>query len=58
MKEKRKDAGLTQRMLAELTGFPERNIQYWESKGAEVVPAGKLVRVARVLGCSVEELLS
>lgn len=58
LKEKRRKAGFSQRELADLAGVSFRAVQEWESKGTERALAGKLVRVARVLGCSVEELLS
>lgn len=57
LKEKRKEAGLTQRELSELSGVPRRTLQDWEALGAGRADAGRLARVARVLGCAMEELL-
>ena len=57
LKEKRKEAGLTQRELSELSGVPRRTLQDWEAHGAAKADAGRLARVARALGCAMEELL-
>lgn len=57
LKTKRKEAGLTQRMLAELSGVPKRTIQDWERFGADRAVLGKIKRVADVLGCKVDDLL-
>lgn len=56
LKEKRKEAGLTQKQLAELSGVPLRTIQNWEDHVTEPL-ARPLKRVAGVLGCKVDDLL-
>lgn len=57
LSEIRKEEGLTQRQLAELSGVPRRTIQNWEESGFENAAVKNAVRVARVLGRSIEELL-
>ena len=56
LKEKRKEAGLSQRELAELSGVPARTIQNWEYGVAEPL-ARPLKRVAEALGCKVDDLI-
>ena len=56
LKEKRKEAGLTQKKLAELSGVPIRTIQNWEDHVSEPL-ARPLKRVAEVLGCKVDDLI-
>jgi len=52
----RQAAGLSQAELAKLVGDTQRNIAYWEQSDkpprSDVVP-----KLAKVLGCSVEQLL-
>ena len=56
LKEKRKEKGLTQKRLAELSGIPMRTIQNWENHMSEPL-ARPLKRVAEVLGCKVDDLI-
>ena len=56
LKQKRKEAGLTQRQLAEKSGVPLRTIQNWEDHVTEPT-ARPLKRVADVLGCKVDDLI-
>lgn len=58
LKAKRKEAGLSRSKLMELTGVPVRTIQNWETSGIEHATVGAAIKVARVLGCSIEDLLS
>ena len=56
LKEKRIEAGMTQRRLAEAAGIPRRTIQYWEADISSA-PAVSLKKVADALGCKVDDLL-
>ena len=56
LKEKRAEAGLSQKRLAKLSGVSFRTIQDWERKGTGRAVVGKLAKVARVLGCKVDDL--
>lgn len=53
----RKEAGLTKYMLAKKAGVTEPAIRKWEKNGTRKAYAGHLAKVARVLGCSVDELI-
>jgi DNA-binding transcriptional regulator YiaG len=55
----RKVAGLTQKTLAEESGVSLRMIQLYEQRNKDINKAGalSLAKIARVLGCEVEELL-
>jgi DNA-binding Xre family transcriptional regulator len=55
----RKAAGLTQRALAEESGVTLRMIQLYEQRNKNInrASAGSLNRLARVLGCNIEDLL-
>ena len=59
LKEIRTARGLTQQELAERSGVKLRNIQMYEQRGNDInkAQAIALYRMARVLDCSVEELL-
>ena len=57
LSDARREKGLTQRRLAELSGVPRRTIQNWEESGFENATVRNAIRVARVLGKSIEELL-
>lgn len=57
LKDARIEEELTQRQLAELSGVPRRTIQNWEESGFGNATVKNAVRVARVLGRSIEELL-
>ena len=48
---------MSQRELAELAGISFRTVQVWESTGTEKAAAGKLAKVAAILGCRVDDLL-
>lgn len=52
----RKNAGLTQKALSELSGIPKRTIEDWEAQKNEP-SAYKLYRVAKVLNCSMDDLI-
>lgn len=52
----RKNAGLTQKALSELSGIPKRTIEDWEAQKSEP-SAFKLYRVAKVLNCSMDDLI-
>ena len=56
LKQKRREAGLTQKQLAERSGVPMRTIQNWEDHVTEPF-ARPLKRVADVLGCKVDDLI-
>jgi len=55
----RKASGMTQSKLAEKSGAALRMIQLYEQRGKDINKAqvGTLSRIARVLGCEVEDLL-
>ena len=53
----RKEEGLTQQQLADISGVPRRTIQNWERTGIENAAVGSVAKVARALGRSIEELL-
>ena len=57
LKEKRKEAGLRQRELAEKADVPYRTLQHWEEGHVLKAAVGQLKRVADVLGCKVDDLL-
>lgn len=58
IKELRLKAGLTQAKLSELSGTSKRAIEEWE--GGRRVPRDVYVlhKIAKVLGCSIEELIN
>lgn len=51
--------GMTRAQLAELTGINMRAIENWEQRRVPMhdVPVGKVLAVAKVLGCTIEELI-
>lgn len=55
----RKNAGLTQQELAEQSGVPVRTIQQYEQRQKDInkAQAGYLMMFARVLCCTIEELM-
>lgn len=57
LKEKREEAGLSQRGLAEKAGVPLRTIQNWEGRGVYRAVVGNLKKAADALGCRIEDLL-
>lgn len=52
----RKEKGLTQQGLADLTGIPQRNIAYWERSG-RLVGRKQIGLLAKALGVSPSKLL-
>lgn len=52
----RKEKGITQSLLAERVGIEPSNISHIE-RAASKVGLGTLVKIANVLGCSVDDLL-
>ena len=58
IKRLRLRAGLTQEELAEAMGYERQSsVSMWET-GERKVPSDKLLRLAHVLNCTVDELLS
>ena len=49
-------AGLTQAQLGEKIGHPSKTISRWEN-GSNMPKADALLKIANVLGCSVESLI-
>lgn len=56
IQEVRKAAGVTQKALSELSGVPKRTIEDWEAQKNEP-GAYKLYSIAKVLNCSIEDLI-
>ena len=54
--ERRKEAGLTQKQLANLLGLKHSSISKWEN-GASKPRADTLKKLADLLNCTVDELL-
>jgi transcriptional regulator with XRE-family HTH domain len=52
----RTEKGLTQDEVAERIGVPQSTLAYWERTG-KLPGRGVIVKLARMLGVSVEELL-
>ena len=59
LKRIRKISGLSQKELAELSGVPLRQIQLFEQRQRDInhIRAIDVVKMSRVLGCKVEDLL-
>ncbi|TNU89007.1 helix-turn-helix transcriptional regulator [Eggerthella lenta] len=57
LKEKRKQAKLSQPKLSKESDVPLRTIQNWEKRGIEHATVGSLKRVCDVLGCKIDDLL-
>ena len=55
IKEMRKDVGLSQTELAKVINVTQGAISQWE-KGLAQPTADKLPELAKVLGCSIDEL--
>lgn len=55
----RMEKGLTRQQLADKVNIDTRAIEKWEQRKVRVadVPVGKILRVARVLNCSIEDLI-
>lgn len=60
LQEKRKEAKLTQRELAERSGLSIRTLQYYEQGVLDInkAAAATVWRLAWALGCSMEDLLN
>ncbi|MDR3136716.1 MAG: helix-turn-helix domain-containing protein [Coriobacteriales bacterium] len=50
-------AGLTQEELSEKTGIPLGTLRRWEQEVSEIRNAQRLVPIADILGCTVDDLL-
>lgn len=57
IKQKREALNITQKQLADLLGIERSTVAKWEA-GAAFPSAGKLPRLAEVLGCTVGELFT
>jgi len=57
LKEKRLEAGYSQRRLSDESGIPLRTVQHWEYGHIARATVGELKRVADALGCKVDDLL-
>lgn len=58
IKELRIKAGLTQKDLAEKSNVPYRTIQDWEDCRVKTSDVYKLHRIAKVLECTIEDLIN
>ena len=58
IKELRIGAGLTQEKLADLAGISKRAIEEWEANRKPPTDVYKLHRIAKVLGCTIEDLIN
>lgn len=58
LRDLRKKSGLTQDQLANAVGVTRRAVCKWERMGMRYATAENAVKVANVLGCSVEELIA
>lgn len=56
LKKQRLSACMTQAQVAEAMGVSQPNYQRWES-GAAAVPTGKIKKLAKILGSTVDDLL-
>lgn len=48
---------MTQEQLAIVAGVSRRTVQYMEARGVGGSPARNVAKVARCLGCTVEDLI-
>lgn len=55
----RKNAGMTQEQLADYSSVSLRSIQLYEQRQLNIntAPANKLLKLSRILGCTIEDLL-
>lgn len=53
----RKKCKLTQRQLSEKSGVPVSTIQYWEDNGVMRAKVGGLMKVAKALGCTLDDIV-
>ena len=51
------DIGMTRATLARLSGVPVRTLENWSSRTRKSPNVYQFYRVAKVLGCSMEDLL-
>ena len=49
--------GLSQQALAKAAGVHKRNVQEWEKKGIEHAVVENALKVAKALGCTIDDLL-
>lgn len=57
LKKRRAYALMTQEQLAEAAGISSRTVKKMEAKGVGSSPARQVAKVARCLGCTVEDLI-
>ncbi len=57
LKSRRKELGLTQKMLAEILGYTEKSVSKWESAKA-IAPSTILPQLASCLKCDIDTLFS
>lgn len=57
LKEAREAAGLTQVALGEIVGVEQHTVSQWES-GHRIPRADKLPLLAKVLGCTIDDLFT
>lgn len=58
LRQRRKEAGLSQRELSELSGVPLRTIQHWELKGVENGTVKNVLNVSKALGLLIDQLVT
>ena len=51
------DMGMTRATLSKLSGVPVRTLENWSSRTRKSPNVYQFYRVAKVLGCSIEDLL-
>ena len=56
IREKRKNKGISQKELAKRIGVDQTAVSMWET-GKAMPQASKLPKLAKILECSIEELL-
>lgn len=57
MKKKRKDAGMSIRELSDASGVPDRTIRHWEAGHAAGASYANLSKVAKALGCTIDDIV-
>ena len=57
VKDRRARLAMTQEQLAIVAGVSRRTVQYMEARGVGGSPARNVAKVARCLGCTVEDLI-
>lgn len=53
----RKEKGITQKELSEITGIPKRTLEDWEAARVKTSDVYKLHRIAKALGCEIADLI-